>query len=283
MGEPTDSGPAPAAGRGRAALIEDGVEFDGRDAALLRAVDAAGSVAGAASELGRSRARALTRIETLEDAYGTLVERRRGGEGGGGSRLAASARDLLDRYDRLQAVLAATASVPETVLDGTVAAVDGELAVVDTPVGELSGLHGGTVDDEDADDGADGRDADDGADGRDADDGADGGAVAVGDAVQVRIGADAVTVNDAANAVDPDATSARNRLAGRVSRIDSGETVSTVRIVVEPVDRGGTDDAAVEVAALITAESIDRLGLAPGDPVSLRWKATATRLVAQVE
>ncbi|TKX37399.1 ABC transporter [Halorubrum sp. CGM5_25_10-8B] len=328
MGEPTDSGPAPAAGRGRAALIEDGVEFDGRDAALLRAVDAAGSVAGAASELGRSRARALTRIETLEDAYGTLVERRRGGEGGGGSRLAASARDLLDRYDRLQAVLAATASVPETVLDGTVAAVDGELAVVDTPVGELSGLHGGTVDDEDADDRADGRDADDradgrgaddgadgrdaddradgrgaddgadgrdaddradgrdaddGADGRDADDGADGGAVAVGDAVQVRIGADAVTVNDAANAVDPDATSARNRLAGRVSRIDSGETVSTVRIVVEPVDRGGTDDAAVEVAALITAESIDRLGLAPGDPVSLRWKATATRLVAQVE
>ncbi|MDB2274775.1 TOBE domain-containing protein [Halorubrum ezzemoulense] len=319
MGEPTDSGPAPAAGRGRAALIEDGVEFDGRDAALLRAVDAAGSVAGAASELGRSRARALTRIETLEDAYGTLVERRRGGEGGGGSRLAASARDLLDRYDRLQAVLAATASVPETVLDGTVAAVDGELAVVDTPVGELSGLHGGTVDDEDADDGTDGRDADDGADGRDADDGADGrdaddradgrdaddradgrgaddgadgrdaddgadgGAVAVGDAVQVRIGADAVTVNDAANAVDPDATSARNRLAGRVSRIDSGETVSTVRIVVEPVDRGGTDDAAVEVAALITAESIDRLGLAPGDPVSLRWKATATRLVAQVE
>ncbi|OYR78684.1 ABC transporter [Halorubrum ezzemoulense] len=292
MGEPTDSGPAPAAGRGRAALIEDGVEFDGRDAALLRAVDAAGSVAGAASELGRSRARALTRIETLEDAYGTLVERRRGGEGGGGSRLAASARDLLDRYDRLQAVLAATASVPETVLDGTVAAVDGELAVVDTPVGELSGLHGGTVDDEDADDRADGRDADDradgrgaddGADGRDADDRADGGAVAVGDAVQVRIGADAVTVNDAANAVDPDATSARNRLAGRVSRIDSGETVSTVRIVVEPVERGGTDDAAVEVAALITAESIDRLGLAPGDPVSLRWKATATRLVAQVE
>ncbi|TKX48203.1 ABC transporter [Halorubrum sp. SD690R] len=274
MGEPTDSGPAPAAGRGRAALIEDGVEFDGRDAALLRAVDAAGSVAGAASELGRSRARALTRIETLEDAYGTLVERRRGGEGGGGSRLAASTRDLLDRYDRLQAVLAATASVPETVLDGTVAAVDGELAVVDTPVGELSGLHGGTVDDEDADDGTDGRDADDGA---------DGGAVAVGDAVQVRIGADAVTVNDAANAVDPDATSARNRLAGRVSRIDSGETVSTVRIVVEPVDRGGTDDAAVEVAALITAESINRLGLAPGDPVSLRWKATATRLVAQVE
>ncbi|MEZ3172252.1 hypothetical protein ABNG03_16780, partial [Halorubrum sp. RMP-47] len=137
------TGPDAAAGRGRAALIEGGVEFDGRDAALLRAVDATGSVAGAASALGRSRARALSRIETLEGAYGTLVDRHRGGEGGGGSRLAGSARELLDRYDRLQAVLAATASVPETVLRGTVEAIDGEIAVVDTAVGALSGLHGG--------------------------------------------------------------------------------------------------------------------------------------------
>ncbi|SDF21173.1 molybdate transport system regulatory protein [Halorubrum xinjiangense] len=262
MGEPTEPGPDAAAGRGRAALIEDGVEFDGRDAALLRAVDAAGSVAGAAAALGRSRARALSRIEALEDAYGTLVERRRGGEGGGGSRLAASGRNLLDRYDRLQAVLAATAAVPETVLDGTVTAVDGELAAVDTAVGELSGLHGGSG-------------------GGEADDpGVDRERVAVGDAVQVRIGADAVTVNDAASAVDPDATSARNRLDGRVSAIDSGETVSTVRIAVRAGDGG---DADVEVAALITAESVERLGLAPGDPVSIRWKATATRLVAHAE
>ena len=276
MGEPTEAGPDAAAGRGSAALIEDGVEFDGRDAALLRAVDAAGSVAGAASDLGRSRARALSRIEALEDAYGTLVERRRGGEGGGGSRLAASGRALLDRYDRLQAVLAATAAVPETVLDGTVTAVDGEFAVVDTAVGELSGLHGGS-----------GNGADDSVE-------SGGGGVAVGDAVQVRIGADAVTVNDAAVAVDPDATSARNRLGGRVSRVDPGETVSTVRIAVGAAEVAGDaddSDAAdldaadpdVEVAALITAESIERLGLATGDPVSIRWKATATRLVAHAE
>ena len=259
-GDPTESGPDAAAGRGRAALIEDGVEFDGRDAALLRAVDAAGSVAGAASELGRSRARALSRIEALEAAYGSLVERRRGGEGGGGSRLAAGGRDLLDRYDRLQAVLAATASVPETVLRGTVTAIDGELAVVDTAVGEITGLHGGGG-------GADGSDDDRGT-------------VAVGDAVQVRIGADAVTVNDAADTVDPDATSARNGLVGRVVGIDAGETVSTARIAVEGGDGG---DPRIEVAALITAESVERLGLAPGDPVSIRWKATATRLVPHAE
>ena len=264
MGEPTETGPDAAAGRGSAALIDDGAEFDGRDAALLRAVDAAGSVAGAASELGRSRARALSRIETLEDAYGTLVERRRGGEGGGGSRLTASGRALLDRYDRLQAVLAAAAAVPETVLDGTVTAVDGELAVVDTAVGELSGLHGGN-----------GNGADGGVERA--------GGVAVGDAVQVRIGADAVTVTDAAAAVDPNATSARNRLTGRVSRVDPGETVSTVRIAVGAAASGDAAEPGAEVTALITEESVERLGLAPDDPVSIRWKATATRLVAHAE
>lgn len=186
-------------GRGRAALIEGDAEFDGRDAALLRAVHEAGSVAGAASELGRSRARALLRIEALEGAFGTLVERRRGGSGGGGSRLTGAGRDLLDRYDRLQAVLAATANVPETVLDGTVARVDGELAEVDTAVGTVRGLH------DDA---------------------------AVGDAVQVRIGADAVTIYKESQRVDPDSTSARNRLRGEVVEIVAGKTVSTVRVEV---------------------------------------------------
>ncbi|EMA65215.1 TOBE domain-containing protein [Halorubrum kocurii] len=240
-----------AAGRGRAALIEDGVEFDGRDAALLRAVHEAGSVAGAAAELGRSRARALSRIEALETAFGTLVERRRGGSGGGGSRLSSGGRTLLDRYDRLQAVLAATASVPETVLDGTVASVDGELADVDTAVGRVRGLHGGVDGTADDPEGA-----------------------AVGDAVQVRIGADAVTIYKGGERVDPDSTSARNRLRGEVVGIEAGETVSTVRVAV-----GGADGVAFRV--LITGESAARLDLDAGDAVAIRWKATATRVVSQ--
>lgn len=259
MAGPTD--PAAGRGRGRAALVEDDVEFDERDAVLLRAVDAAGSVAGAAADLGRSRARVLSRIEALEAAYGKLVERRRGGEGGGGSRVTAAGRDLLDRYDRLQAVLTAAAAVPETVLDGIITAVDGELALVDTPVGELTGLHGGDGEAAESDE------------------------VTVGDAVQVRIGADAVTVNDAADPVAPDATSARNQIAGQIVGVDAGETVSTARIAVETDGSHGSEDrgTAVEVAALVTPESIERLGLAPGDPVSIRWKATATRLVPQTK
>ena len=77
MDEPT--------GRGRATLVEGDVELDARDAVLLRTIARTGSVAGASAELGRSRARALSRIETLESAFGELVERRRGGSGGGGA------------------------------------------------------------------------------------------------------------------------------------------------------------------------------------------------------
>ncbi len=223
-------------GRGRAALIEGDVEFDARDATLLRTVDRTGSVARASSELGRSRARALDRIATLEGAFGTLVSRRRGGSGGGGSELTENGTALLNRYDRLSVALSAAARVPETVLHGDVAAVDGELAAVETEVGTVWGLHDGlrpeTV-------------------------------------VQVRIGADAITVHDGEADLESGSTSARNRLRGRLLEIDSGNVVRTVVVDVDGAD----------FSALITDESIGRLSLRPGDDIVLAWKATATRLV----
>lgn len=223
-------------GRGRAAIVESGVEFDGRDAELLRVIDRTGSIAAAAAELERSRARALRRIETLESAFGPLVDRARGGKDGGGSRLTASGEALLERYDRLSAALAAAAQVPETVLDGEVGAVDGELATVRTDVGEVRALHDG---------------------------------VGVGRSVQVRIGADAVTVYDPGDAPDPGATSARNRLSGRVAAIDAGETVASVEVAVGDVT----------FRALVTDESAARLDLEPDRKVVVGWKATATRLI----
>ncbi|AUX08356.1 molybdate transport system regulatory protein [Halalkaliarchaeum desulfuricum] len=186
-------------GRGRAAIVEGDVEFGGRDAELLREIHRTGSVAAAATALERSRARALTRIETLEGAFGQLVERRRGGSGGGGSRLTDAGRNLLDRYDRLSAAVSATAGVPETVLSGVVRDVDGEMATLETDIGQLRGLHEGAT---------------------------------AGDEAHLRIGADAVTLHEAGTVPEPDATSARNRLEGVVSGVDRGETVLTVRIDV---------------------------------------------------
>ena len=224
-------------GRGEAALVEGDVEFDGRDATLLGTIDDCGSIAAAASTLERSRARALRRIDTLEDAFGPLVERTRGGSHGGGSRLTANGREVLTRFERLNAVLSATATVPETVLEGTVTDVDGELATVETAVGSLTGIHDGTLAD--------------------------------GDAVQLRVGADAVTVVDSGSGPEPDSTSARNRLQGTIADVESGETVWTVSVEVD----------GSRFSALVTDESASRLDLCAGSSVGLQWKATATRLV----
>lgn len=183
-----------------AQLRASGVVFAEADAALLDAIAERGSVSGAAEQLGRSRARALDRVETLESAFGALVERRRGGSDGGGSRLTEDGTRLLNRYDRLAAAMAATARVPETVLSGTVADVDGELAAVETAVGTVWGLHDG---------------------------------VAVGRSAQARIGGDAVTVRAAGDDTEPAATSARNRRRGRIEGVDRGETVHVVRIRVD--------------------------------------------------
>lgn len=232
------SDPRGADGQGAAALVRDGVEFDERDQALLREIDRTGSVAAASSKLGRSRPRDLDRIETLESVFGELVERRRGGSGGGGSQLTDTGEQLLARYERLQVALTATAQVPETVLQGTVTDLSGELAEVDTPIGRVRGLH---------------------------DD------VAVGEAIQVRVSADAITLLDPGSDPEPDATSARNRLRGTVSEIDRGETVLTVHIAVENT----------EFRALVTDNSARRLDLAEHRDVVLTWKATATRLVGE--
>lgn len=189
-------------GRGEAIIVESDTEFTARDATLLREIHDRGSVAGAAEALGRSRARALSRIETLEAAFGALVTRQRGGDDGGGSELTDSGRALLDRYERLEAALAATARVPETVITGTVTDVEGELAAVDSEVGQLRGLQEG---------------------------------LSVGDPVQARLGADEITVHDGNSGVEPDATSARNQLRGEVRAVDRGETVRTVAVAAQGV------------------------------------------------
>lgn len=227
-----------------ASLRAGGTRFDGRDAALLRAVADAGSVSGAASALGRSRARALSRLEELESAFGDLVERRRGGADGGGSRLAANAEALLARFERLTAALAGTAGAAESVFEGVVTGRDGELADVDTDAGPLRALAVGEPE------------------------------PAPGDPVEVSVRADAVTLHDPAETPSPDATSARNRVEGTAAAVDRGDAVVDVRVDV---------GAAEPVAALVTVDSADRLGLAEGSEVTVSFKATATRATRAAE
>jgi len=222
--------------------VDDAV-FDGSDAALLRAIDESGSVRAAADGLGRSRARALSRIDVLEVAFGSLVDRKRGGARGGGSELTGTARELLARYDRLRATLVGTANVAESVLPGTISAVDGELGVVETDAGVVRAR---LVAD------------------------ASGDRPAVGRRVQVGVRSDAVTVHAPPDSPPADGTSARNRFEGVVAGIDRNTAVANVTVDV---------DGSEPFVALLTRDSLDRLSLSTGTPVVVTFKATATRAI----
>jgi len=210
---------------------------DGDDAALLAAVDREGSLSAAAAALDRSYSRAQKRVSALEGELGPLVERTRGGADGGGSRLTEAGRDLLARFARVRAAFADTAETDAAVLRGTVCERDGELATVETAVGDVTALLF-----EDASD------------------------------VQVAVRADAVTLHDATAAPDSDASSARNRFAGTVGAVDRRESVAVVDVRVERAS-----DGSATLPVLVTVDSLDRLALEPGREVVATFKATATR------
>ncbi|MFB6173955.1 MAG: TOBE domain-containing protein [Halobacteriales archaeon] len=185
--------------------------FDRSDAALLRAVDEHASLNAAADALGRSYSRAHDRITTLEAAVGPLLERERGGPGGGGSELTPTARDLLARFARLEAALADTARVDAVALEGRVTGRDGELATVGTPAGTVRAL-----------------------------------LFEAAERVQVSFRADAVTLQDPEFAPAADATSARNRFPGTVVAVDPGESIARVDVEVgapEPLSALITDES----------------------------------------
>jgi molybdate transport system regulatory protein len=176
-----------------AQLGRAGGGFDERDAALLRAVDGHGS-RNAADALGRSYSRSQRRVVELEEAFGPLVTRERGGTGGDGSTLTGTARDLLGVFARLRAEFTGVAETEETVLAGTVIERDGELATVETPAGTVRAIvpDGST-------------------------------------SVRLAIRADAVTLHTP-GALPEHETSARNRFRGAVISIESGDALARVAL-----------------------------------------------------
>ncbi|NCO51521.1 MAG: LysR family transcriptional regulator [Deltaproteobacteria bacterium] len=69
---------------------------------LLQAVERTGSIRAAAIELGISYRRAWSQLRDLENiAPFAVLERTKGGKGGGGARLTAEAKVLLKNYESL--------------------------------------------------------------------------------------------------------------------------------------------------------------------------------------
>lgn len=188
--------------------------FGQADAVLLRAIDEHGSIHRAADELGRSYAHAQRRLDELESAFGDIIERTRGGTGGGGSALTSGGRELLSRLDRLRAEGDRFIRVERTTLPGDFDRLDGRMGVVDTAAGPVRTL----VDDAD-------------------------------EAVTVSVPADAVTLHRPDAPPASSETSARNRFRGQildVTRDRDGATVSidigaesplTARITTESLAR----------------------------------------------
>ena len=179
-----------------ARLEEGGVRFTERDADLLRAIDERGSLNGAAGALGRSYSRSQRRVVELEGAFGPLVERQRGGSGGGGSSLTGTAEGLLAEFDRLETEFEGVTEVQETVIRGTVVEWAGELGTVETAAGRVRAIVPG--------------------DARD---------------VRVAIRADAVTLHPP-RSVPESETSARNGFTGRVTDVVVGDEVARVKLDV---------------------------------------------------
>jgi molybdate transport system regulatory protein len=178
-----------------AQLQENGVTFGERDASLLEAIREEGSLNLAAQSLGRSYSRCQNRLDELESAFGTLVERTRGGPGGGGTTVTEEGTALMARYERLETGFTAVAEVAETIIEGRVVDREGEIAEIETAAGPIRAL------------------------------------VPPGsEQVQVGIRADAVTLHDPAEAPPAGGTSARNRFEGTVESVTTGKNVGQVAV-----------------------------------------------------
>jgi molybdate transport system regulatory protein len=186
---------------------EEGIEFTERDVELLQAIDEQRSINRAANALDRSYSRSQQRIVELEETFGALVERQRGGPGGGGSTLTNEAYHLLAEFDCLYAEFTGVAETEETVLSGTIVESEGELATVETSVGPVQAIIPTTT-----------------------------------PAVQLAIRADAVTLLAPGTTPDAETTSARNRFHGEVVDIEQGEAIARVIL-----DIGGDVDLAALV------------------------------------
>ncbi|ADB61173.1 putative transcriptional regulator, ModE family [Haloterrigena turkmenica DSM 5511] len=195
-------------------LAVDDVTIDRRDIEMLDAIDRYGSMHRAAEELGRSYARLQNRVVEIEDAVGPITERRRGGSGGGGTELTATARELRRQFDRHEAELDGVARVTESVFAGTVRDRTGELATVETGIGPILAL------------------VPDGA-----------------SEVQVTVRSDAVVLTDPDEAPEADGTSLRNQFRGTVDRLEPGESITRVTVDLEGDEGDPTLQALVTKAS----------------------------------
>lgn len=90
-------------------LLGSAIAMGPGKADLLQAIEAEGSITGAARHMGMSYRRAWLLVEVMNASFRSpLVAAARGGRRGGGARLTPLGRDALKRYRAMEAKAAAT-------------------------------------------------------------------------------------------------------------------------------------------------------------------------------
>jgi molybdate transport system regulatory protein len=266
-----DTGSREFAVQGSLSITVGGRSFGGAARiALLAEIAATGSISQAAKGLGMSYKGAWDAIDAMNNLAGeALVERVAGGKGGGGTRLTARGRQLVDNFHTIEQV---HREFVDRLNRQTDAALADDFALVNRLnmktsarnqfFGTVTGVVSGAVNDEIALDIAGGHTMV---------------AIVTHESAQqlgLRPGAPVFALVQASSVilVEHDETvrfSARNRLYGTVARLTPGAVNAEV---VVALPGGGT------IAAIVTMDSVATLALAEGSPVGAMFKASSVIL-----
>lgn len=251
--------------RGSLWIAADGQPLGGHGrAALLRAVQAHGSITQAAKAFGMSYKGAWDAINRMNELSGTaLVERATGGRGGGGTRLTDHGLRLVERFEQLDAVHQRFVRL----MDAHSMDLDRDFSLLKVLnvktsarnqwVGTVSAIRAGAVNDE-------------------CEILLQGGTRLAAivtrestDTLGLRVQQTVIAMVKAssvllATELGDAKLSARNRLDGQVQAVRPGAVNAEVSV----------EAAGLQVVAIVTQASVDALGLAPGRPVTALVKAS---------
>lgn len=237
---------------------------------LLRAIDQTGSITHAAKSVGMSYKAAWDAVDTMNNLAGApLVERAAGGRGGGGTRLTGRGARLVRRYAEIDALhrrfldhLSAGGADLARDID-LLRTLNMKTSARNHFAGEVTRLATGAVNDEVELTLAGGqkivaivtRESSENL------------GLAVGTQAFALVKSSSIII---ATELPSGRLSARNQLVGRVARVQPGAV--NAEVVIE---LGGSGDAALTIAAIVTMESARSLGLAPGVEAAAIFKASS--------
>ncbi len=217
-----------------------------KDIELLESIDEYGSINKACNKLNRSFSHAQRRIVGLEEDFGELVIRKRGGSSGGGSKLTKTAKNLLNRFRTLNLEFDGVLNTDRTITKGKVSSKEGDIGIIDSEIGDISAKIPGDI--------------------------------SKGDSVWISIRSDVVTIKPKKNEyldLKEKRTSERNIFEAKVVRIEKMDKKNGRNIAIIEGDIG----MGPNLKSLVTIKSIKDLNVTIGSNILMSFKATSITII----